>query len=345
MMSRLASEKGENPASGRTGRAGNSHMKNYLITGGAGFIGSHLAERLLDRGCRVHVVDNLSTGSMRNIDPLTANPNFSYTIGSVTDVPLMTELTDRAEAVYHLAAAVGVKLIFENPTHTIETNIRGAEVVLDLASRQKKKVLVASTSEVYGKGVSVPFGEGDDLLLGPTTCPRWAYACSKAIDEFLALAYWKEKQAPSVIVRLFNTVGPRQTGEYGMVIPRFLAQAMRGEPITVYGDGSQTRCFGHVWDIVRALDELMEKPETSGEVFNVGNDDELSILDLAHKVIDVAGSKSEIRFVEFEEAFGEDFEDMKRRVPDLTKLRSVIEWEGLRDIDDILQTTLASMSD
>ncbi len=320
-------------------------MKHYLVTGGAGFIGSHLAEELLRRGNSVHVIDDLSTGSIKNLDGFRDNEHFTYTIGSITDVPVMAEVIDRADAVFHLAAAVGVELIYQNPTRTIQTNIRGAEVVLEQATRKKKKVLIASSSEVYGKGIKLPLSEEQDLLLGPTTCQRWAYACSKAIDEFLALAYWREKQAPTVVTRFFNTVGPRQTGQYGMVIPRFLGQAMRGEPITVYGEGTQTRCFGHVYDVVRAVIELMELDSSNGEVFNVGNDQEISILELAQRVIEVTGSRSEIRKIPFEEAFGPGFEDMERRVPDLTKTRSYIEWNGLRDIDDILKTTLASMKD
>lgn len=320
-------------------------MKHYLVTGGAGFIGSHLAEELLRRGHHVHVIDDLSTGTIKNLDAFRDHEHFSYTIGSITDVPLMTELIDRADAVFHLAAAVGVELIYQNPTRTIQTNIRGAEVVLEQAARKKKKVQIASSSEVYGKGIKLPLSEEQDLLLGPTTCQRWAYACSKAIDEFLALAYWREQQAPTVVTRFFNTVGPRQTGQYGMVIPRFLRQAMRGEPITVYGQGTQTRCFGHVYDVVRAVIELMELESTNGEVYNVGNDQEISILDLAKKVIEITGSRSEIKTIPFEEAFGPGFEDMERRVPDLTKTRSVIDWTGLRDIDEILRTTLASMQD
>lgn len=319
-------------------------MKQYLITGGAGFIGSHLTEALLARGAAVHVIDDLSTGSIRNLDPVRAHSAFSHTIGSVTDVPLMSELIDRSDGIFHLAAAVGVELIFQNPTRTIATNIRGAEIVFEQAARKKKKVLLASSSEVYGKGVRLPLAETDDLLLGPTTCPRWAYACSKAIDEFLALAYWKEQQAPSVIARFFNTVGPRQRGEYGMVIPRFIRQALAGEPITVYGNGTQSRCFGHVHDIVSAVIALMEHPETCGEVYNVGSDSEITILELARKVIAATGSRSEIRLVPFEQAFGPDFEDMERRVPDLTKLRSRIPWSGLRGMDRILEDTIRWMS-
>lgn len=320
-------------------------MKHYLVTGGAGFIGSQLAEELLRRGHRVHVIDDLSTGRIGNLDAAKLNPRFSYTIGSVIDAPLMTELIDRADGVFHLAAAVGVKLIFENPTRTIQTNIRGAETVLEQAARKRKKVLLASTSEVYGKGVRIPFTETDDLLLGSTTCARWAYACSKAIDEFLALAYWREQKSPNVIARLFNTVGPRQTGQYGMVIPRFIKQALLGEPITVYGDGQQRRCFVHVDDAIRAIIELMERPETAGEVYNIGNDEEVSVLELARKIIAATGSSSEIRFVKFDDAFGPGFEDMDRRVPNLEKLRSVIEWKNLRGIEEILKSTVDSVKE
>ena len=318
-------------------------MKRYLVTGGAGFIGSHLSEELLRRGCAVHVLDNLSTGNMRNIEPLKSNPDFSWTIDDVTDAGVVKDAVAGVDCVFHLAAAVGVKLIFERPTETIETNLMGSEIIFAAASKEKKKVLLASSSEVYGKGVKMPLAETDDLLLGPTTCPRWAYACTKAIDEFLALAYWKEKRSPTVIARFFNTVGPRQTGQYGMVIPRFIRQALANEPITVYGEGSQTRSFGHVTDIVRAIIELMENPASTGEVINIGNDQEISILELARKVIDATGSKSEIKLVDFETAFGPDFEDLERRVPDLTKLRSFLEWENLRDIDEILRTTIESI--
>ncbi len=315
-------------------------MSSYLITGGAGFIGSHLAEALLCRGDSVHVLDDLSTGTLNNLQGIIGDKRFGHTIANVTDAKVMDGLIARADGVFHLAAAVGVQLVFEHPIHTIETNIRGAEVVLESAARHKKKVFLASTSEVYGKGVKIPLAEADDLLLGPTTCPRWAYACSKAIDEFLALAYWKEQKLPTVIGRFFNTVGPRQTGRYGMVVPRFLAQARKGEAITVYGDGTQTRCFTHVADVVRAVIELMEHPRSAGEVFNIGSDQEISILDLARKVVALTGSPSEIRFVPFEKAFGPDFEDMSRRVPDLIKLRSVIEWKKPKGIDEILRSVM-----
>ncbi len=316
-------------------------MTRYLITGGAGFIGSHLAEALLQGGCGVQVLDDLSTGSLENLRDLKPREEFGLTVGDVADPAVVAPLIEVADGVFHLAAAVGVRLIFENPTRAIRTNIRGAEVVLDLAARRKKKVLIASSSEVYGKGIRIPLAEADDLKLGPTTCPRWAYACSKAIDEFLALAYWKERAAPVVIARFFNTVGPRQSGQYGMVIPRFVRQALAGEPLTVYGDGRQTRCFAHVADVVRAAIELMESPATVGEVYNVGSEEEISIGELAQRVVALTGSDSEIRHVPFGEAFGPDFEDMERRVPNVAKLRSVIAWTGLRSIDDILRDVIA----
>src|SRR5688500_11249652 len=268
-----------------------------LITGGSGFVGSHLAEALLDRGDEVLVLDNLSTGSIDNIRHLKSHPKFSYTIDAVENEPVLAELIDRADVVVHLAAAVGVKLIVEQPVHTIETNVRGTEVVLKHANKKKKLVLIASTSEVYGKSVTVPFSEDADLVLGPTSKHRWAYACSKMIDEFLALAYWKERKLPVIIVRLFNTVGPRQTGQYGMVIPTFVRQALAGKPITVYGDGQQRRAFGYVGDIVGALIKLIEEPGAVGQVFNTGNPEEISILDLAHRVKVLTRSTSEIVLV------------------------------------------------
>lgn len=298
---------------------------------------------MLERGCAVQALDNLSTGALKNIEHLKPDANFTFTEGDVTEAAGVEELIDGVDGVFHLAAVVGVKLVFKNPINTILTNIRGAEVVFGLAAKAKKKVVLASSSEVYGKGVRIPLSEEDDLLLGPTTCPRWAYACSKAIDEFLALAYWKEQRAPSTICRFFNTVGPGQTGEYGMVIPRFIRQALRGEPLTVYGDGKQTRCFAFVGDVTRALIELMERSDTNGEVYNVGSDEEISIAELAEKVIEKTGGKSKIQFVEFEEAFGPDFEDMRRRAPNLAKLRSTIEWNHLTDIDTILSKTIESI--
>ncbi|MCE5229864.1 GDP-mannose 4,6-dehydratase [bacterium] len=318
-------------------------MNKYLITGGAGFIGSHLAEALLARGDEAHVIDDLSTGAIANLDGVRDNPRFHYTIDSIMNRGVLAELIDRVDGVFHLAAAVGVRLIFENPVETIETNIRGTENVLELAARKQKKVLIASTSEVYGKGVRVPFGEGDDLLLGPTTCPRWAYACSKAIDEFLAIAYWRERKMPTVVCRFFNTVGPRQTGRYGMVIPRLVGQALKGEPLTVYGDGSQSRCFIHVRDTVRAAIALMESDAANGEVFNIGNPQEITIADLARRIIELTGSKSQIKFVSFEDAYGPDFEDMARRIPDTGKLNSTIQWGELIPLDEILMTVIESM--
>ncbi|MGQ0764518.1 MAG: NAD-dependent epimerase/dehydratase family protein [Gemmatimonadota bacterium] len=291
-----------------------------LITGGCGFIGSHMAERLIARGDRVMVLDDLSTGSMENIEGLVGQPGFEYRIGSALDAPLVAELVDRCDVTVHLAAAVGVRLIVEKPVHTIETNVRATEVVLNAAARKQKLVVMASTSEVYGKSTSVPFREDQDLQLGPTTHSRWAYACSKALDEWLALAYSREKGVPVVIVRFFNTVGPRQTGRYGMVLPNFAAQALRGEPITVYGSGSQSRCFGHVGDAVDGVLRLIATPTAVNEVFNIGSTEEVTIGALAEMVRREAGSTSEIRLVPYGEAYAAGFEDMMRRVPDVSKL-------------------------
>jgi UDP-glucose 4-epimerase len=310
---------------------------NVCITGGCGFIGSHLAERLLGRGDRVLVLDDLSTGAMANIAHLIGQPGFDYRIGSALDVPLVSELVDRADIVVHLAAAVGVRLIVERPVHTIETNVRATEVVLAAAAKKQKMVVVASTSEVYGKSASVPFREDQDLQLGPTSHSRWAYACSKALDEWLALAYSREKGVPVVITRFFNTVGPRQTGRYGMVLPNFAQQALRGEPITVYGTGKQSRCFGHVRDAVEAVIRLMETPEALGEVFNVGTTTEVSMVELATRVRDAAGSKSEIRLVPYSEAYAAGFEDMMRRVPDVSKLFRVTGFKPMTTLDEIIR--------
>ena len=296
---------------------------HVLITGGAGFIGSHLVEYLLARGDRVLVLDDLSTGSIENIAHCIGRPGFDYRIGSALDVPLVTELVDRCDVTVHLAAAVGVRLIVERPVHTIETNVRATEVVLGAAAKKQKPVVVASTSEVYGKATTIPFREDHDLQLGPTSHSRWAYACSKALDEWLALAYWREKHVPVTIVRFFNTVGPRQTGRYGMVLPGFAAQALRGEPITVYGSGQQSRCFGHVHDAVEGLVRLMDAPSAVGEVFNIGSDEEVTIERLAELVRDEAGSRSEIVKIPYSEAYAAGFEDMMRRVPDVSKLERV----------------------
>ena len=312
-----------------------------FITGGAGFIGSHLATRFLDRGDRVLLLDDLSTGSMDNLAHLAGREGFEYRIGSALDVPLVTECLDRCDATVHLAAAVGVRLIVERPVHTIETNIRATEVVLAAAAKKQKPVLLASTSEVYGKSAKIPFAEEDDLQLGPTTHSRWAYACSKALDEWLGLAYYREKKVPVTVVRFFNTVGPRQTGRYGMVLPNFAAQALTGEPITVYGDGSQSRCFGHVQDAVEALLRLLATPASVGEVFNVGSDEEVTILRLAEMVRDAAGSRSEIRLVPYDEAYAEGFEDMQRRVPALGKLERTIGFRPRTPLASIITDVVA----
>lgn len=308
-----------------------------LITGGAGFIGSHLAERCLQRGNEVCIVDDLSTGQMENIQHLRGKPGFTYHIDTVSNQRLMAELIDISDVIYHLAAAVGVKLIVESPVRTIETNIRGTEVVLSLAAKKRKRVLITSTSEVYGKSQHIPFCENDDLVLGSTLKGRWSYACSKAVDEFLAIAYWKEKLVPTVIVRLFNTVGPRQTGRYGMVIPNFVRQALDGHDITIYGDGSQTRCFTHVSDAVGAMIKVAERFDAVGDVYNIGNNQEVSIFELAQRVKRLTGSSSRLVFVPYKEAYDEGFEDMARRVPDLTKIRNLIGFEPKITLDEILQ--------
>ncbi len=311
-----------------------------FITGGAGFIGSHLAERLLEQGHEVSVLDNLSTGSIDNIAHLKAHARFSYVIDSVTNESLLAEMIDGSDVVFHLAAAVGVKLIVEQPVHTIETNVHGTEVVLKHANKKKKLVVIASTSEVYGKSTVVPFRESADLVLGPTDKHRWAYACSKLIDEFLALAYWKEKRLPVVIVRLFNTVGPRQTGRYGMVLPTFVRQALAGKPITVFGDGTQSRSFTYVGDVVDALVGLVGEPAAIGGVFNIGNTGEVTIRDLAERVKEMTASGSAIQFVPYDEAYEAGFEDMPRRVPDISKLRNLIGYVPKLGLDDIIRSVV-----
>jgi UDP-glucose 4-epimerase len=312
-----------------------------LITGGAGFIGSHLADAYLKRGDEVSVIDDLSTGTIDNIQHLKSNPLFHYTIDSVHNQPVTAELVDQSDIVIHLAAAVGVKLIVESPVRTIETNVRGTEVVLALANKKQKRVLIASTSEVYGLSADVPFREDGNLVMGATTKGRWSYACSKAIDEFLALAYWREKKLPTTIVRLFNTVGPRQTGRYGMVIPTFVKQALAGRPITVYGDGKQTRCFGYVGDVVGALIKLMDHSDSIGQVFNIGSTEEISILQLAEKVKELTHSDSEIVFVPYNEAYEEGFEDMPRRVPDTSKINQLVGFKPEIKLDGILETVIS----
>src|SRR5215469_8020975 len=292
-----------------------------LITGGAGFIGSHLAERLLKRGDEVHVIDDLSTGSIDNIEHIKDHANFRYHIDTIRNQQLTAELIDRCDIIYHLAAAVGVRLIVESPVNTIETNIRGTDIVLSLAAKKRKRVLITSTSEVYGKRESIPFREDDDLGIGATTKGRWSFSCSKADDEFLAIAYWKERRVPTVIARLFNTVGPRQTGRYGMVIPNFVAQALTDSDIRVFGDGRQSRCFTHVNDAVDALIAIAAHPQANGQVYNVGGNHEITILELAGKIKEMTGSRSRIVLVPYDTAYEEGFEDMVRRVPDISKVQ------------------------
>jgi UDP-glucose 4-epimerase len=312
-----------------------------LITGGAGFIGSHLAERLIAGGSSVLALDDLSTGAMANIEHLIGQRGFEHRIGSVMDSPLITELVDRCDVTVHLAAAVGVRLIVERPVHTIETNVHGTEVVLNAVARKGKPVFIASTSEVYGKSTSTPFREDADLVLGPTLHSRWAYACSKALDEWLALAYARERKVPVIIGRFFNTVGPRQTGRYGMVLPRFAAQAVAGEPITVFGSGEQTRCFGHVRDAVEAVVRLIHEPKAAGEVFNIGSNEEVSIYRLAELVRDAANSASEIVRIPYDEAYAEGFEDMPRRVPDASKLERTIGFRPATPLSTIIADVIA----
>jgi UDP-glucose 4-epimerase len=307
-----------------------------LITGGAGFIGSHLSEALLDNGHDVLILDNLSTGSIDNIAHLKGRRGFEYFVDTVTNEPLLAELIDRSDVIFHFAAAVGVKLIVEQPVYTIETNVHGTEVVLKHANKKKKLVVIASTSEVYGKSDDVPFREDSDLVMGPTPKHRWAYACSKAIDEFLALAYWKERKLPVIIVRFFNTVGPRQSGQYGMVIPNFVRQALAGEPITVFGDGTQQRAFTHVTDVVGALLKLIVEPKAVGQVINIGNKQEITILGLAERVRELSGSDSPIKLVPYDDAYESGFEDMPRRVPDLSRVEGLIGYKATLQLDEIL---------
>lgn len=319
--------------------ARHNHLR-VLITGGAGFIGSHLSDACLQRGDEVFVIDDLSTGSIDNIRHLKDHPRFHYTIDNVQNLQATAELVDQCDVIFHLAAAVGVKLIVESPVRTIETNVHCTEVILSLANKKKKKVLIASTSEVYGLSAEVPFREDGNLVMGATTKGRWSYACSKAIDEFLALAYWREKKLPTVVVRLFNTVGPRQTGQYGMVIPTFVKQALAGRPITVYGNGKQSRCFCYVGDVVGALMKLMDDPKAVGEVFNVGSNVEMSITGLAEKVKELANSDSEIVLVPYDEAYEEGFEDMPRRVPDISKVSKQIGFQPGMDLEGILKSVI-----
>jgi UDP-glucose 4-epimerase len=315
-------------------------QRSILITGGAGFIGSHLADALIARGDRVAIIDDLSTGAVANIRHLKGHPNFSYTLDTIANEAVLAELIDESDAVVHLAAAVGVQLIVQSPVRTIETNVNGTELVLRWAAKKGKTVLLASTSEVYGKSERTPFGEDDDLVLGPSTMGRWSYACSKLLDEFLALAYHKERDLPVIIARLFNTVGPRQTGRYGMVLPRFVRAALRDVPLRVYGDGQQTRCFCYVGDTVRALIALLDHPEAIGRIFNVGNPQEVSILELAQRVVRLANSSSPIVLVPYEHAYEAGFEDMRRRVPDISRLTALTGFRPTLDLDDIIRTVI-----
>lgn len=313
-----------------------------LITGGAGFIGSHLCEALLAEGHHVDILDNLSTGRIENVAPFRDSPRFTCTIDSVFNEPLVAEMIGRVDVVFHLAAAVGVKLIVQEPVHTIETNVHGTEVVLRHAVPGKQLVFIASTSEVYGKSTDVPFREDADLVMGATTRHRWAYACSKALDEFLALAYWKQRQLPVIVLRFFNTVGPRQTGQYGMVLPTLVRQALTGAPLTVFGDGTQTRSFTYVGDVVWALLKLMQTPAAVGQVFNVGNTGEISIRHLAERVLAITGSPSPIMTVPYDEAYDPGFEDMPRRVPDLSKLTAAIGYQPKVQLDEIIERVVDS---
>ncbi len=318
-------------------------MTHYLITGGAGFIGSHLADALIEQGHEVTIIDDLSTGRFSNIQHLVDHPNFHFAIDTITNVVVLDRLASMCDVIIHLAAAVGVRLIVENPVHTIETNVMGTEAVLKVALRYRAKVLLASTSEVYGKGNRLPFKEDDDVLLGPTIHNRWAYAASKMIDEFLGLAYYQEKGLPVVVFRLFNTVGPRQTGRYGMVIPRFVQQALNNEPITVYGDGKQQRSFTWVGDVVEALTNLAENPAAVGKVFNIGHQKEISIYDLAKLIKKLTGSQSEIKLIPYEEAYADaaNFEDMQRRLPDIGKISKQIGYQPSIDLEEILKNVIA----
>jgi UDP-glucose 4-epimerase len=325
-------------------------QERYLITGGAGFIGSHLCELLLKQGHHVVAIDNLSTGKVENIHQLLPKPGsqvqpFQFVRETILNAQVLDRLTSQADVIVHLAAAVGVKLIVEDPVHTINTNILGTEAVLTTANRYGCKVLIASTSEVYGKGVKVPFHEEDDCLIGPTTHSRWAYAVSKQVDEFLGLAYHRQFGLPVVVMRFFNTVGPRQTGQYGMVVPRFVRQALRGQAITVYGDGQQSRCFGDVDDVVGAITRLAENPGAIGQVFNIGNTEEITIRDLAERVIVLTGSASTIQYVPYDEAYAPGFEDMQRRVPSLEKINRLTGYEPRHSLDDILQRVIAYEKD
>lgn len=320
-----------------------NRMKRVLVTGGAGFIGSHLARVLLEHGFQVAVIDDLSTGQYANIADLDGHPDFRLYVETARNETLMEKLMEQASIVYHLASAVGVRLIMERPVYTIDNIYQVTEIVLRLARRYRNRVLITSTSEVYGKNADVPFTEESDRLSGSTTRHRWAYACAKALDEFLALAHWKETRLPVTIARLFNTVGPRQSGQYGMVLPRFVGQALRNEDLCVHGDGQQTRCFCHVADVVEALVALMESTDHAGQIFNVGSTEEVTIKDAAERIVARLDSTSQIRFTPYEEVYGEGFEDMRRRVPDITKIRQAVGWQPTRTFDTIIDDIAASL--
>jgi UDP-glucose 4-epimerase len=313
----------------------------WLITGGAGFIGSHLSEFLIQQGDEVYVLDDLSTGSARNVASIRHHDRFHFVVDSVSNFPVVMELVDMADQVVHLAAAVGVRLIVESPVRTIELNVHGTEVVLRAAAKKNKRVLIASTSEVYGKSQEIPFREEQDLVLGPSSKGRWSYAASKLIDEFLALAHWKEKHLPTTVVRFFNTVGPRQTGRYGMVVPTFVRQALAGQPLSVFGNGEQSRCFCHVNDVIRAVHKLCLSDKAVGEVFNVGSREEITIRGLAERVCQLVGSKSVIKSVSYDDAYEQGFEDMMRRVPDTSKIEGLVDWRPTRSLDDILNDVIS----
>ncbi len=315
-----------------------------LVTGGAGFIGSHLSEALLQRGDEVWALDDLSTGRLSNLSGFSDHPGFHFVEGNVVEPATVDPLVSTVDQVFHLAAAVGVKYVVENPLRSLLNNIRGAEVVLECADRHRRRVVLFSSSEVYGKGSGRPLREQDDQVLGPTSVSRWSYATGKAVDEFLALGYWQEKQLPTVIVRCFNTCGPRQRGEYGMVIPRFIESALRSEPITVYGNGRQSRCFSYVGDVVRGVLMLADSQETNGGVYNIGTEEEISVLDLAHKIKDLTRSTSPVVLIPYEEVYGSSFEDMNRRVPDLTKIRNCVGYEPLASLDELLRATIAHVA-
>ena len=320
-------------------------MENILITGGAGFIGSHLCETLIESSHSVVAMDDLSTGSLENIQHLDGNPDFQFVRETIMNSQVLDRLASEADTILHLAAAVGVKLIVENPVRTITTNIMGTEAVLSAANRYGCKVLIASSSEVYGKGVRVPFREDDDRLMGSTSHSRWSYAASKAVDEFLGLAYHQQYGLPVVILRFFNTVGTRQTGRYGMVVPRFVRQALRGQPLTVYGDGKQSRCFADVADVTAAVVKLMDHPSATGQIFNIGTTEEITIRDLAQRVIDMIGSQSKIQYVPYDQAYAPGFEDMRRRVPSLDRISNLIEYHPKYTLNDILKKLLSLKND